>query len=67
MREVGKRTGIHAYPHRYRGSFITDACVRGWGLDEVQDYVGHADPKTTNIYRNKKELSIRAKFDRLIA
>ena len=67
LREVGKRTGIHAYPHRYRGSFITDACVRGWGLDEVQDYVGHADPKTTNIYRNKKELSIRAKFDRLIA
>lgn len=67
LREVGARTGIHAYPHRYRGSFITDACVRGWGLDEVQDYVGHTDPKTTNIYRNKKELSIRAKFDRLIA
>lgn len=67
LREVGKRTGIHAYPHRYRGSFITDACVRGFGLDEVQDYVGHSDPKTTNIYRNKRETVVRAKFDRLIA
>ncbi len=67
LREVGERTGIHAYPHRYRGSFITDACVRGFGLDEVQDYVGHTDPKTTNIYRNKKETVVRAKFDRLIA
>lgn len=67
LREVGERTGIHAYPHRYRGSFITDACVRGFGLDEVQDYVGHTDPKTTNIYRNKSEKTIRAKFDRLIA
>lgn len=67
LREVGERTGIHAYPHRYRGSFITDACVRGFGLDEVQDYVGHSDPKTTNIYRNKKETVVRAKFDRLIA
>lgn len=67
LRDVGERTGIHAYPHRYRGSFITDACVRGFGLDEVQDYVGHTDPKTTNIYRNKSEKTIRAKFDRLIA
>lgn len=67
LREVGERTGIHAYPHRYRGSFITDACVRGFGLDEVQDYVGHSDPKTTNIYRNKRETVVRAKFDRLIA
>ena len=67
LKEVGKRTGIHAHPHKYRGSFITDASVRGWSLDELQDYVGHADPKTTNLYRAKREKSIRDKFDRLIA
>lgn len=67
LKEIGEKTGIHAHPHRYRGSFITDAATRGWSLDELQDYVGHADPKTTNLYRTKREQSIRAKFDRLIA
>lgn len=67
LKGIGKETGIHAHPHRYRGSFITDAATRGWSLDELQDYVGHADPKTTNLYRTKREQSIRAKFDRLIA
>ncbi|MCD2493321.1 hypothetical protein LQE92_11920 [Lacrimispora sp. NSJ-141] len=33
----------------------------------LQDYVGHSDPKTATMYRNKREASIRAKFDRRIA
>lgn len=67
LRELGKQTGIHAHPHKFRRSLLTDAGARGVPLQELQRYAGHVKPDTTMIYVSVREESIRASFKRLIA
>lgn len=67
LRELGKQTGIHAHPHKFRRSLLTDAGARGVPLQELQRYAGHVKPDTTMIYISVREESIRASFKRLIA
>lgn len=67
LRELGEDTGIHAHPHKFRRSFITDAAARGMPLQELQAYAGHAKPDTTMIYCNVQSSAVRASFGRLMA
>lgn len=66
LRQLGKETGIHAHPHKFRRTFLTDAGSRGVPLQELQKYAGHAKPDTTMIYVNVKEENIKASFNRYI-
>ncbi len=44
-------------PHSLRHSFATEALSLGAGLQDVQDALGHADPRTTRRYdRNRNKL-----------
>lgn len=67
LRNLGRKVGIHAHPHKFRRSLLTDAGARGVPLQELQHYAGHAKPDTTMIYVNVREDSIRASFKRFIA
>lgn len=67
LRKMGKDTGIHAHPHKFRRSFITDAAARGMPLQELQAYAGHAKPDTTMIYCNVGRSAVRASFGKLMA
>lgn len=67
LRELGKQTGIHAHPHKFRRSLLTDAGARGVPLQELQKYAGHVKPDTTMIYVSVREESVRSSFNRLIA
>lgn len=67
LRELGEQVGIHAHPHKFRRSFITDAAARGMPLQELQAYAGHAKPDTTMIYCNVRASAVRASFGRLMA
>jgi integrase len=38
------------HPHSFRHTFATEALDAGAGLQDVQDALGHADPRTTRRY-----------------
>lgn len=48
---LGRRIGIHGlHPHALRHSAATNALEAGVELQKVQDFLGHADPRTTRRY-----------------
>lgn len=53
---IGKRAGIetHMHPHRLRHAFATVALDAGVPIHDVQDSMGHADPRTTTRYNRNR-------------
>ncbi|MEN3612979.1 tyrosine-type recombinase/integrase [Plantactinospora sp. ZYX-F-223] len=54
VRRLAQAAGIHAWarlsPHSLRHAFATTARAEGVSLEDVQDAMGHADPRTTRRY-----------------
>ncbi|MDP8910375.1 MAG: site-specific integrase, partial [Chloroflexota bacterium] len=54
IRRLAKRAGIGSAnkisPHSLRHSFATELLAAGVPLQDVQDAMGHADPRTTRAY-----------------
>ena len=54
VRRLARRAGIPAWaqlsPHSLRHAFATTARAEGVPLEDVQDAMGHADPRTTRRY-----------------
>lgn len=67
LRKLGQEAGVHAHPHKFRRTMLTDAGTRGMPLQEIQAYAGHAKPDTTMLYITVKEESVKASFQRLLA
>ncbi|MCD8087797.1 MAG: tyrosine-type recombinase/integrase [Oscillospiraceae bacterium] len=67
MRKLGRKTGIHVHPHKFRRTLLTDAGARGVPLQELREYAGHVKADTTLIYVKTQESSVRASFRRYIS
>ena len=67
LRILGEKTDIHAHPHKFRRTLLTDAGNRGIPLQEIQMYAGHQKPDTTMMYVTVSEENVRASFRRYIA
>lgn len=67
LRKLGMEAGVHAHPHKFRRTLLTDAGTRGVPLQEIQAYAGHAKPDTTMLYVSVKQETVKASFMRLIA
>lgn len=67
LRKLGVEAGIHAHPHKFRRTLLTDAGTRGIPLQEIQAYAGHAKPDTTMLYVSVKDETVKASFMRLMA
>lgn len=67
LRRLGRSAGIHAHPHKFRRTFLTDAGTRGMPLQEIQAYAGHVKPDTTMLYVSVRKESVKASFERLLA
>ena len=67
LRKLGRAAGIHAHPHKFRRTLLTDASARGMSLQELQVYAGHAKPETTMIYVTVRADEVKASFRRLVA
>lgn len=54
VRSVARAAGLasanRVNPHSFRHAFVTLARDAGVALEDVQDAVGHADPRTTRRY-----------------
>src|SRR3954447_1106910 len=67
IRRLARHAGIahpeRISPHSMRATFITTALDEGVPLRDVQDSVGHADPRTTRGYdRNRNNLARHATY-----
>lgn len=67
LRKLGAEAGIHAHPHKFRRTLLTDASARGMSLQELQAYAGHAKPETTMVYVTVRAAEVKASFRRLVA
>lgn len=67
LRKLGLSAGIHAHPHKFRRTMLTDGGMRGIPLQELQRYAGHKKPDTTMLYINVKQDAVKASFMRCIA
>jgi len=50
IRDVGRRAGVHANPHKFRHTFSGRFLDDGGTIDELQYLLGHANIETTMIY-----------------
>jgi integrase/recombinase XerD len=50
VRKIGKRCGLHTYPHRFRHTFATHGIQSGMPLNLLQALMGHANTRTTLGY-----------------
>lgn len=67
LRKLGLESGIHAHPHKFRRTMLTDGGTRGIPLQELQTYAGHTKADTTMLYISVKQDSIKASFMKCIA
>ena len=67
IHKLGVKCDIHAHPHRFRRTFLTDCSERGMTLQEIQVYAGHSSPETTMQYIKVSRNSVRSSFDKLMA
>lgn len=52
IKELGKRAGVHAYPHRFRHSFVEFLYLRGVSIQGIEEMIGD-DVKTIQKYYSK--------------
>lgn len=67
MAKIGKRVGIHIYPHLMRHTFATKCLNSGMPLEIVQALLGHSNVGTTQIYAKVKEFNIQHSYRQLVA
>jgi site-specific recombinase XerD len=66
LRALGKKTGIHCHPHKFRRSMLTDGAKRGIPLQELQTYAGHDKPETTMGYVKVHQDNVKASFNKYL-
>jgi integrase/recombinase XerD len=52
-------------PHSFRVATITDLLSQGVPLEDVQNLVGHSDPRTTRLYDRRPKRVMRSVVDRI--
>lgn len=69
IKEMGKRAGIkqNVFPHLIRHTTATHMLQNGASLMEVQEYLGHDSPATTQIYAKLDREAVRQSHKKHLA
>jgi len=69
VKAIARKAGIdkRVHPHSYRHSMATFLRNNGVPLDVVQLLLGHADPRTTQIYARLSLATARQEYDQAMA
>ena len=67
IRELGKKSNIHAHPHKFRRTFATKAINRGMSIQNVSKLMGHVKLDTTLIYLESNNQLVEQSFRKHIA
>lgn len=59
IRELGKKVGVCAHPHRFRRTAATNALNRGMPIQEVSKLLGHTKLETTMMYCTVEQESVQ--------
>ena len=66
IRNIGRRAGTHAHPHKFRRHFATSMIRKGATIEQVQQYLGHAEIETTKMYVVSDESEIQYNHKRYV-
>ena len=50
IRELGRRCGVKAHPHKFRRTFATTLVNKGVPIEQIKELLGHENLDTTMIY-----------------
>lgn len=62
---IGKRAGIHAFPHKLRHTFATIGLNSGMPIEKLQKLLGHVKPETTLIYAKLDQVDLQLEHRRI--
>ncbi len=68
VKDVAERAGItkRVYPHLLRHSVATTLLERGMPIDQIQKFLGHSKPETTQIYAESTTEMIKDSYRRAL-
>jgi site-specific recombinase XerD len=66
---LSRRAGLDrlVHPHMLRHGFASDVLDAGGTVDEVQELLGHASPRSSQVYLHPSPVRLRAAVDRVAA
>lgn len=68
VRELGRKCGIHAHPHKFRRTYCTNLINRGMPAQDVAILMGHSDVNMTcNIYYDANLDRLRYQYEKYAA
>ena len=67
VKKISKRTGVEAYPHKFRHTFATFGLHSGMPLEKLQLLLGHTNPKTTLIYADQDKADVKHEYSKTYA
>lgn len=59
IRSIGRKVDVHAHPHKFRRTALTNAMNRGMPLQEAMILAGHSKPETTMMYCTVNQESVQ--------
>lgn len=67
VKKISKRTGVEAYPHKFRHTFATFGLHSGMPLEKLQLLLGHTNPQTTLIYADQDKADVKHEYSKTYA
>ncbi|QHJ84975.1 MAG: hypothetical protein [Bacteriophage sp.] len=68
IRKIGNCAGVEkAHPHRFRRTLATNMVRKGVPIQDVSTILGHADLRTTQIYVDIDQDSVKYNYQRAVA
>lgn len=66
IRNLGKKCGVKAHPHKFRRTMATTALNKGVPLEQVKEMLGHEDISTTLIYAQTEQSLVKQSHDKFL-